>query len=153
MASYVYSYDKEEKEVKAPKLKTDRSMWKFMLLYYLTLGIYGIFYFIPFSFDLDKAAPKSDRSKTMNYALAWFLSLITCSVFLWVWFYQVGSRIEEGLDKRNVLHDFDSSSTFWGWFVFGSLIFVGPFIYYHKLFKAMNLLCESYNENPVVESV
>lgn len=153
MASYVYSYDKEEKEVKTPKLKTDRCMWKLMLLHYITLGIYSIFFFIPFSFDLDKVAPKSDRSKTMNFALAWFLSLITFSVFLWVWFYQVGARIEEALDKRNILHDFDSSSAFWGWYVVGGLILVGPFIYFHKLCKAMNLLCESYNENPVAESV
>jgi hypothetical protein len=41
-------------------------MWKLILLNVLTLGIYSIIFFIPFSFDLDKIAPKSDRSKTMN---------------------------------------------------------------------------------------
>ncbi|MBQ9087038.1 MAG: DUF4234 domain-containing protein [Clostridia bacterium] len=64
---YPYSYDYEaqqkEKEYKPTKLVTNRSMWKLMLLSILTLGIYSIIFFIPLSFDLDKVAPKMDRSK------------------------------------------------------------------------------------------
>ena len=73
---YPYTYT-DEKEYKAPQLKTNRSMWKLMILNILTLGIYSIFFFIPFSFDLDKAAPKSDRSKTMNYLFAFIVAYFT----------------------------------------------------------------------------
>jgi hypothetical protein len=55
--AYRYSYDDEEKVYTPPKLKTDRSMWKLMLLNILTLGIYSIVFFMPFSYDLDKIAP------------------------------------------------------------------------------------------------
>lgn len=147
---YPYDCEREEKEYIPPKLKTNRSMWKLMLLNILTLGIYSIIFFIPFSFDLDKVAPKNDRSKTMNYLLAYILALFTFSAVLAVWHYQIAKQVEEALTKRNIDYEFDTGS-FWGWYFFGSFILVGPFIYFHKLCKAMNLLCAHYNENPVWE--
>ena len=143
--SYKYPYDNEEKEYKAPKLKTNRSMWKLMLLNILTLGVYSIFFFIPFSFDIDKIAPKTDRSKTMNYLFAHLFALFTFSIVIDVWHYQMAQRVEEGLSKRKIDYEFGTGD-FWGWFLFGSLILIGPFVYFHKLCKAMNLICEDYNQ-------
>ncbi len=142
--AYRYPYDYEEKEYEAPKLKTDRSMWKLMLLSLLTLGIYSILFFIPLSFDIDKAAPKSDRSRTPNFLFAYILSLFTFSIVLDIWHYQIASRVEDALFERKIDYEFGTGD-FWGWFIFGSLILVGPFVYFHKLCKAMNLLCEDYN--------
>ena len=150
---YPYSYDYEaqqkEKERKPAKLKTNRNMWKLMLFNVLTLGIYSIVFFIPLSYDLDKVDPKRERSKTMNYALAFLISLFTFSIVLTIWHYHIAQRIEDALARRNIDYDF-STSDFWGWYFFGSFILVGTFVYFHKLCKAMNLLCESYNENPSV---
>ena len=84
--SYKYGYDYEEKKEQTPKLKTDRNMWKLMIFHILTFGIYSILFFIPFSFDLDKVAPKKDRSKTMNYIIVFVLSLFTFSIVIDVWF-------------------------------------------------------------------
>lgn len=148
--AYRYTYDQEEREIKPVKLATNRSMWKLMILNILTLGIYGIVFFIPFSFDLDKIAPKSDRSKTMNYLFAYILSMFTFSIVLIIWHYHIAQRVEEALSTRNISYDFGTGA-FWGWYFFGSFILVGPFVYFHKLCKAMNLLCENYNENPVVK--
>lgn len=148
--AYKYAYDHEEKERALPKLKTDRSMWKLMLLNLLTLGIYSIFFFIPFSFDIDKIAPKNDRSKTMNYLFAYIFSMFTFSFVLLIWHYQIAERVETALEKRDISYEFGPTS-FWGWYVLGSLILVGPFIYFHKLCTAMNLLCADYNENPIIE--
>ena len=148
--AYKYAYDYEEKEYNAPKLKTDRSMWKLVLLQIVTLGIYGVIFFIPFSFDIDKIAPKRDCSKTMNYFLAYILSLFTFSIVLYIWHYQMAERVEEALSERDIDYDFGTEH-FWYWFVFGSLILVGPFIYFHKLCRAMNLLCKNYNEKPILK--
>lgn len=151
---YPYSYDYEaqqkEKSYQAPKMKTNRSMWKLMILNVLTLGVYSILFFIPFSFDLDKISPKSDRSKTANYLLAFILSLFTFSIVLTFWHYQIADRVEDALSKRSVPYDFGTSD-FWIWYFFGSFFLVGPFVYFHKLCKAMNLLCGDYNERPVIE--
>ena len=145
MAAYKYTYDNEEVEYKERKLNTDRNIWKFLILRVLTLGIYEIVFFIPFAFDLDKAAPKRDRSKTMNYLWAAILSAFTMSIVLLVWHYHVAERVEQALVERKIKYNFGTND-FWGWFFFGSLILVGPFVYYYKLCKAMNLICEDYNQ-------
>lgn len=144
--AYRYAYDDEEKEYKQPKLQTNRSMWKLMFLSIVTLGIYSIFFFIPFSFDIDKVSPKDDHSKTMNFVFAYILSLFTFSIVLDFWHYEIAGRIEEALSNRNINYNFQTKD-FWCWLVLGSLILVGPFVYFHRLCKAMNLLCEDYNEN------
>ena len=147
---YPYSYDNEERSYTPPKLKTNRSMWKFMLLSILTLGIYSIIFFIPFSGDLDKVDPKRDGTKTMSIIFAYILSLFTFSIVLSIWHYQIADRINEALERRNIPYEF-GTGTFWAWYFFGSFILIGPFVYMHKLCKAMNLLCAHYNENPTIE--
>ncbi len=148
--AYRYAYDYEEKEYKAPKLETNRSMWKLMLLNILTLGVYSIIFFIPFSFDLDKIAPKSDHSKTMNFLFAYIFSLFTFSIVIVIWHYHIAVRVEEALSERNIDCEFGTKD-FWIWYFLGSFILVGPFVYFHKLCKAMNLLCEDYNEKAVAK--
>ena len=142
--AYKYPYDEEEKKYKAPKLQTNRSMWKFMLLNICTLGIYSVIFFIPFSFDLDIIAPKPDRSKTFNYLWAFILAYFTMSIVIDIWFYQITQRVEEALDKYKIDYNF-STSDFWLYCILGAFVGVGPFIYMHKLCTAMNLLCEYHN--------
>ena len=148
--AYHYSYDDEEVKYQPPKLQTNRNMWKLMILNILTLGIYSIFFFIPFSFDLDKVDPKREREKTMNFLLAFVLSLFTFSIVITVWHYHIAGRIEEALRRRNINYDFDTGD-FWKWYFFGSFILIGSFVYFHKLCTAMNLLCQSYNEKPILD--
>ena len=153
MANY-YSYDYEaqqkEKEYKPTKLKTDRKMWKLILFNFLTLGLYSIFFFIPLSFDIDKVAPRRDGGRTMNYLWAYVFSLFTFSIVIDIWHYLLARRIEDALSARKINYDF-STSDFWVWFLLGSFILVGPFVYFHKLCTAMNLLCEDYNANPTIK--
>ncbi len=148
--AYKYPYDYEDKKYEPPKLQTNRSMWKLFVFNVLTLGIYGIIFFVPLSFDLDAVDPKRERGKTMNYAAAYILSLFTFSIVITVWHYHIASRIEEALARREIDYKF-STGDFWKWYFFGSFILVGRFIYFYKLCKAMNLLCQSYNEKPVLE--
>ena len=147
---YKYSYGYEEEKYEYPKLKTNRSMWKLMILSILTLGIYTIFFFQPLSYDLDRVDPKRERDKTMNFLLVYILSIFTFSIIMDFWHYHIAGRIEEALSRRKIDYDF-STGDFWKWFFFGSLSIIGPFVYFHKLCTAMNLLCQSYNENPVIE--
>lgn len=141
---YAYNYDEEEKAYKPPVLKTDRNVWKLILFSILTCGFYNFVFFIPLSFDIDKVAPRRDCKKTMNYLFAWLGSLFTLSIVMDIWYYSITKRIQEALGEREISYDFDTKD-FWCWFVLGSFIIVGPFIYYHKLCTAMNLLCEDYN--------
>ena len=147
MSNYKFDHDYEAQQMKyeEPMLKTDRKMWKLVLLHFVTLGIYSIFFFTPFSDDIDRIAPRSDRSKTFNYLPAFVLSIFTYSIVLDVWHYQMARRVEEAIEVRRIDYEFGTKD-FWCWFILGSFILVGPFVYLHKLCKAMNMLCEDYNE-------
>ena len=143
--AYKYTYDEEKTEYKKPKLQTNRRMWKFMLFSLLTLGIYTIIFFIPFSFDVDKVAPRRDGERTMNYLFAFILSLFTFNIVLMIWHYQMARRIETALEERSVTYDF-STTDFWIWYFVGSFLPFLQLVYFHKLCRAMNLLCENYNQ-------
>ena len=151
--AYPYDLDYEaaakERAHKDPKLKTNRSMWKLMLFNILTLGLYSIFFFIPFSFDVDKVS-KNEGEKTMNYLWAHILAIFTFSIVVDVWHFHIARRIENALSDREINYDFGTND-FWLWFILGSLILVGPFIYFHKLCTAMNLLCKDYNEHQMIK--
>ncbi len=146
--AYPYDNDYEAatmaKAYKRTDLKTDRKMWKLVLFNVLTFGIYSIFFFMPFSFDIDKVAPKRDGTKTLSFIFAFVLSLFTMNIVMIAWHYQIAVRVEEALKERNIDYDF-ATGDWWCWYFFGSFILFGPFVYFHKLCKAMNLLCKDYN--------
>lgn len=150
--AYKFPYDYEEQvKYEPPKFKTNRSMWKVMLFSFLTLGIYLIVFFSPLASELDEIYPKRDGTKTMDFMLVYILSIFTCSLVMTAWHYTIAVRIEEALSKRRIDYNF-STTDFWLWYVLGSFIFIGPFVYMHKMCTAMNLLCASYNENPDIGS-
>ncbi len=142
---YPYNNDEEVKEYKPARLNENRSFVLFYLFTFLTCGIYELFFFTPFSFDLDKVAPKRDGTKTINFLFVFILSYITCSLALVVWVYHIAGRVEEALIQRGINYKFGTND-FWTWYILGSFIGIGPFVFMYKLFRAMNLLCADYNK-------
>ncbi len=127
------------------KLKENRSFWKYIVFTVLTLGIYDIVFFLPFSFDIDKVASRHDGKKTVNYLIVWFVSIFTFSIAHAFWFFDVTNRVSSELQRREIEYKF-SLSDFWLWYVLGGFFIVGQFVFIYKLIKAMNYLCKAYNE-------
>lgn len=131
----------------AVKLKTSRGAVKSILLSIITLGIYSIVLYYKMSSELNITATRYDGKKTMNYALLFFLvGPLTLEIGTLVWFHKFSSRIGDELKRRNIRYSF-GAGTFWGWNVLGLLIVVGPFVYLHKVIKAINLINADYNVN------
>lgn len=127
------------------QLKTNRGLIKYILLSLITFGIYGLVVMSTLSEDINIVASKYDGKKTMHFCLVFFLfSWLTFGIVPIVWYHKISARIGNELRRRGISYSFGAGS-FWGWNVLGSLIYVGPFVYAHKLFKAMNLLCADYN--------
>ena len=127
------------------QLKTNRSLVKFILLSLVTWGIYGIVVLAGVGEDINVIASRYDGKKTMHYCLLIFLiTPITLGIGTIVWYHKLSNRIGAELQRRNIAYSI-SAGTFWGWFVLGSLIIVGPFIYMNKLLTSMNKLSESFN--------
>ena len=135
-----------ENNTNAYQLKTNRSLLKLILLSAITFGIYAIVVFSGMSEAVNTVASRYDGKKTMHFCLLCFLvGPITFGIADFVWYHRISARIGAELSRRGIEYSFGARD-FWLWSVLGSLIIVGPFIYLHKLCKATNLMCESYNE-------
>lgn len=129
----------------ARRLSTDRGLLKYILLSLVTFGIYAIVVMSTISDDINLIASRYDGRKTMHFCLLAFLvAPITLGIGTLVWYHNLSDRIGNELIRRGINHQF-GASTFWLWNVLGSFILVGPFVYFHKFFTAMNLLSENYN--------
>ena len=135
----------QENIAPAVQLKTNRGLLKFILLSLITFGIYAIVVMSSVSSDINIIASKYDGKKTMHFCLLVFVfSWLTCGIGVLVWYHKISNRIGDELVRRNIDYNFNAGS-FWLWEILGSFIVVGPLVYCHKLFKAMNLLAEDYN--------
>lgn len=131
----------------AQQLKTNRGLLKYILLSLVTLGIYPLVIMSCISTDINLIASRYDGKKTMHFCLlAFIFSGLTLGIAPIVWYHRISARIGNELSRRGISYSFGAGS-FWGWNVLGALIGIGPFVYLHKLFKAMNLLSEHYNVN------
>lgn len=130
----------------ALQLKTNRGWFKTILLSIITCGIYAIIFHSSLGEDLNIVASKRDGKKTMHFCLVYFLlSPITCGIASLIWFHMISERIGMEARSRGIVTSF-GAGTYWIWAILGSFIFVGPFIYLHKLCATMNMLCADYNQ-------
>ena len=128
------------------RLRTNRGLLKFILLSLITFGIYGIVCFSHISKEINTLATEHDHRRTMHYCLVFFLlSWLTLGIMMLIWWHNICDRIGDELKYRRIKYSFGAGN-YWGWGFFGVLIIIGPFIFYHKFFKAMNLLNADYNK-------
>lgn len=129
------------------QLKANKGLIKFILLSFLTFGIYGLVVMSSVSNDINIIASRYDGKKTMHFCLLFFLvGPLTLGIAFFVWNHKIAARIGNELKRRRISYHIGAAD-FWLWNVLGSLIVIGPFVYLHKLLKATNLICEHYNVN------
>lgn len=127
-----------------PIRKHARGMILFFLLNIITLGIYGLVVLSHVSQEINLIASDYDKKTTPYYCLAAFLSVITLGIYGVIYMNNLCARIGCELKRRNIKYKF-SEASYWGWEVFGVLILIGPFVFWHKFFKAMKKLIADYN--------
>ncbi|MBQ0062946.1 MAG: DUF4234 domain-containing protein [Prevotella sp.] len=126
-------------------MKTNRGLLKMILLGIITLGIYPIVVYSQISEEINVLASPHDGKHTMHYCLIFFLfSWLTLNIATLVWWHRISGRIGQELRRRNLQYSFGASD-FWLWNILGSLIVIGPFVYIHKLMKAMNFINADWN--------
>ena len=129
------------------QLKTNRGLIKLILLSLITFGIYPLVLWSSVSNDINTIATRYDGKKTTHYLLmAFVFSWLTFGIAPFVWNHKICARIGNELKRRGIGYSF-GAGTFWGWCILGSLIGVGPLVYMHKLFKAVNKMNAHYNVN------
>lgn len=127
-------------------LKANFGLVKFLILSLLTFGLYALYTYARVGETLNTVAGRYDGKKTMSY---WLMALIVSPLTLGiggiVWFHNMSGRVGQELTRRKIAFSF-GAGTFWLWDILGIVIVIGPFVYCWKLFKAMNLLIDDYNE-------
>lgn len=135
----------QENAMPLAQLKSNRGLTKFIVLTIVTLGIYSLVYFSNISSDINIIASRYDGKKTMHFCLMTFIiAPITLGIYGIVWYHQISKRIGTELKRRGIDYSFGAKD-FWLWDILGTFIIIGPFVYVHKLSKAMNLLAEDFN--------
>ena len=126
-------------------LTTKRGLLK-AILFTLITGIYPIVAQRKMGQELNIAASRHDGKITVPFMSFTYLMLtaLTLGVYSVAWTHMFCNRVGNELKRRGFNYKF-SASTFWLWGVLGSFILVGPFIYQPKMYKAMNLINESFN--------
>ena len=129
------------------QLKTNKGLLKTILLSLITFGIYPLVVMSAVSSEINIVASRYDGKKTMHFCLLLFIvAPITLGIAGIVWYHRISNRIGAELKRRGVDYNF-SATDFWLWNVLGSLIGIGPLVYLHKMFKAVNLMNADYNVN------
>lgn len=137
----------EQSNTPVLQLKTNRGLIKFILLSLITFGIYSLVFYSKISTDINLIASRHDGKRTMHYCLLLFIvAPITFGIGGIVWYHRISARIGKELTRRAIGYSFGAGS-FWLWNVLGTCIVIGPFVYLHKLCKAMNLLSADFNIN------
>ncbi len=126
-------------------MRSDRSLLTYILLTILTCGIYNVVFYSDLGDDVNFVSSPRDGQKLMHFCLMYFIvSPLTCGIYSLIWFHNMSARIGNEARARGIATDFGAAS-FWLWYVLGSFIVVGPFIYIHQLCSTMNMICDDYN--------
>ena len=129
------------------QLKTNKGLLKTILLSIITFGIYPLVVMSAVSSEINIVASRYDGRKTMHFCLLTFIvAPITFGIAGIVWYHKISNRIGAELKRRGIAYNF-SAADFWLWSVIGSIIIVGPLVYLHKMFSAVNKMNAHYNIN------
>ena len=126
------------------RLKADRSLVAYILLNFITCGIYGWYFLYALARDVN-AVCAGDGKTTPGLAKFILLSFITCGIYSFFWYYSLGNRLAANAPRYG-LNFQENGTTVLLWLVLGSMLCgIGPFIAMHIIIKNTNDLCGAYN--------
>lgn len=127
-----------------PRLKTDRSLLKFILFNLITCGIYGWYFVYCLARDLNTACDGDGRD-TPGLLPFLLLSFVTCGIYALFWYYSAGNRLAYNAPRYGISFQ-ENGTTILLWFLLGSLLCgLGSWVAVYIIIKNTNLLCGAYN--------
>lgn len=81
---------------------TRRSIGLWIVLSIITCGIYGIYWFVCMTNELNAAA---DDKTSASGGVAFLLTIVTCGIYGWYWMYKAGERVNKAKALRGVPAD------------------------------------------------
>lgn len=125
-------------------IKENRRLWKLILLTIPTFGIYNIVFWFQFTRDLNEM--NREEKKLKNYIVVLLLSILTCGIYRWVWFFYIADRIQTTSEDMGMKITPGPGTTLF-LHLFGSFIIIGPLIANFLVIRNMNKIAKEYNQN------
>lgn len=127
-------------------LKTNRSFITFILLSFITCGIYTLYFIYNISKDINIIA-QDDGDNTPGVLAFFLLSLITCGLYSFYWLYKLGNRIQNSGYKYGLRIN-ENGNTLLLWSIIGIVCCgIGTYVSYYFIIKNMNILAYEYNKS------
>ena len=90
-------------------------------------------------------ASEGDGESTPGLVAFILLSIITCGIYAWYWYYKLGNRLAANAARYGVMIQ-ENGTTVLMWCILGMLICgLGQFVAMYILIKNSNLICSAYN--------
>lgn len=125
-------------------LKTNRSLLSYILLTFITCGIYCYYYHYSLAKEINIACD-GDGENTGGLIAFILLSYITLGFYAYYWEYKLGNRLISNAGRYH-LNLQGNGTTILMWDIFGILLCgIGPFIGMNILMKNSNAICAAYN--------
>lgn len=123
----------------------NRSLLKYVLLSFITCGIYGLYFIYKWAEDVNIIC-NGDGKTTPSLLKYILLTVLTCGIYMFVWQYSLGNRLAENAPRYGKTFT-ENGTTVLMWQLFGSLLCgIGAFVALNILIKNTNSLAASYNE-------
>ena len=126
-------------------LKTDRSLVLYILLGFLTCGIYQLYVFYTIMRDVNVACD-GDGKRTPGLLEFILFGILTCGIYDLYWFYSVGNRLADNAPRYGLRFQ-ENGTTLLLWMLIGSLLcFIGSYVGVYFLLNNVNAICNAYNQ-------
>ena len=130
----------------ATPLKTDRGLLGYILLTFITCGIYSYYFIYSVARDVNVACERDGKS-TGGLLKFMILSIITCGIYGWIWQYSLGNRLATNAPRYGMNFQ-ENGTTVLLWDLFGLFLCgIGPFIAMNIIIKNTNSICMAYNRS------
>ncbi len=125
-------------------LDQNRSLVKYILLSFVTCGIYHWIFVYYLANDVNTMC-QGDGETTAGLLKYILLTLVTCGIYAIIWQYSLGNRLSKNAPRYGLTFQ-ENGTTVLMWQLFGLLICgIGPFIAINIIIKNTNALAIKYN--------
>lgn len=141
-----YTDNKEESVI--PLLKKPilhRNFWKYLLLSFVTCGIYGIYVLWGMVKDINEVCGEDGKSSP-NYIIVFLLSYVTCGIYGLYWWYVQGERLYRAAPQYGVSIR-EKGSTILLWKILGYTLMpgIGALTATYIMFDNLNQIASLYD--------
>ena len=128
------------------RLKDDRSFLLYLLLSFITCGIYGYYFIYHLAKDINTACDGDGDLPVGGLGAYIGYSILTCGIYSSCWEFNLVERICYNSPRYGLKME-DNGTTILLWKTLGStLCGIGWFVAYYRIFKYANQLCAAYNQ-------